>query len=325
MDRRTAVLFALSSVFFGGTFVAAKAGLEYFPPLLFVAFRFDVAAVVLLGYVLVSRSRAEIVPATRGDVYSIVTTGVLVIGLANALLFVGQQYATSAVGAIVFSLTPILTPVFAAVLLSTERLSRRGGVGMLLGLVGVALVVSPDPATLLGGDAIGRAILFAGAVSAALGTVLIRRSNATLSSTVRIAWGLPLAAGLSHGFAIGAGESVASIVWTPTALLALAYVSIVAGVFAYAAYFSLLDSSGAIRANLVFYVVPVVSTIGGAALLGEAITATALVGFLTIFAGFAVLGSESIDVRAKLEGLTSARGLDGVAEAEEEPRGYRAD
>ncbi|ARS91823.1 DMT family transporter [Natrarchaeobaculum aegyptiacum] len=324
MDRRTAALFALSSVFFGGTFVAAKAGLEYFPPLLFVALRFDVAAVVLLGYVLASRSREELLPTTRGDVYGIFATGVLVIGLANALLFVGQQYATSAVGAIVFSLTPILTPVFAAVLLSTERLSPRGGAGMILGLVGVALVVSPDPAALLGGDAVGRAILFGGAASAALGSVLIRRSRASLSSTVRIAWGLPLAAGLSHVLALGAGESVSSIVWTPGALLALAYVSIVAGVLAYAAYFSLIDSSGAVQANLVFYVVPVVSTIGGAALLGEAVSPTALVGFLTIFVGFAVLGSESIDVRGKLETLIGARGTD-VLEGEEEPRGYRAD
>lgn len=110
MDRRAAIFFALSSLFFGGTFVAAKAGLEYFPPLLFVALRFDVAAVLLGGYVLLTSSREELLPSTRGDFIGILATGGLVIGLANALLFVGQQYATSAVGAIVFSLNPILTP-----------------------------------------------------------------------------------------------------------------------------------------------------------------------------------------------------------------------
>ena len=116
-SRRTLVLFAVASLLFGGTFVAAKAGLAYFPPLLFVALRFDVAALALIGYVVATRSRDELVPRTRDDLVGILATGVLSIGLTNALLFVGQQHATSAVGAIVFSLNPILTPVFAALLL----------------------------------------------------------------------------------------------------------------------------------------------------------------------------------------------------------------
>ncbi|MDG5761034.1 DMT family transporter [Natronococcus sp. A-GB1] len=298
--KRTIVLFALASLFFGGTFVAAKAGLEYFPPLLFVALRFDIAALIMVAYAVVRFSREDLTPTTAGDIIGILATGGLVIGLANSLLFVGQQYATSAVGAIVFSLNPILTPVFAAALLSTERLSGRGAIGMGLGLVGVALVVSPDPAMLVGGDALGRAILFAGAASAALGAVLIRRVDATLSSSVRIAWGLPLAAALSHALSLAAGESASSITWSASAIAALAYVSVFAGVLAYLAYFALLDETGAIEANLVFYVVPVVSTLGGWAILGERIAPLAVVGFLTIFAGFAVLGSESVDVRSRL-------------------------
>ncbi|RQG92993.1 DMT family transporter [Natrarchaeobius halalkaliphilus] len=342
MDRRTAVFFALSSLLLGGTFVAAKAGLEYFPPLLFVALRFDVAAVVMVVYVVATSTRAELLPRSAGDVGSVLATGVLVIGLSNAFLFVGQQYATSAVASIVFSLNPVLTPMFAAVLLSNERLSARGAIGIALGLVGVSLVVSPDPATLLGGDAIGRTILFVGAVSGALGAVLIRRIETGLSSTVRIAWGLPLAAILSHGLSWSAGESAASIAWTTEALLALAYVSLFAGVLAYVAYFSLIDSAGATRANLVFYVVPVVSTVGGWALLDESVPPLAIVGFLTIFAGFAVLGSESIDVpgavrtssnrlsKAMSNGVSSriraeVSSPDDPVSSSEETRGYRSD
>ncbi|MFC6726380.1 DMT family transporter, partial [Halobium palmae] len=119
--RRTVVLFVLASLLFGGTFVGAKAGLDYFPPLLFVAFRFDVAAVVLLSYAAVTSDPGELFPRTRGDWGGVLATGVLVIGLANALLFVGQQYATSAVASVVFSLNPVLTPVFAALLLADER------------------------------------------------------------------------------------------------------------------------------------------------------------------------------------------------------------
>jgi len=308
VERRTVAFFAAASVFFGGTFVAAKAGLSYFPPLLFVALRFDIAATALLGYAALTNSREDLIPRTRGDAVGILSTGVLAIGLTNALLFVGQQYATSAVGSIVFSLNPILTPVFAGALLSDERLSARGAVGMLIGLLGVGLVVSPDPANLLAGSALGKAILFAGAVSGALGSVLIRWADGTLSSTVRTAWGLPFGALLSHLLSLWTGESAAAITWSPVALAALAYVGIFAGAVAYIAYFGLLDRTGAIRANLVFYVVPVVATLGGWALLGETVSPMAVAGFLTIFVGFAVLGSESVDVRAFLPAVSGDGG-----------------
>ena len=292
--RRSVVFFAVASLLFGGTFVAAKAGLNYLPPLLFVALRFDVAAVVLGGYAVATTSREELLPRTVGDAVGILSTGVLVIGLSNALLFVGQQHVSSAVGSIIFSLNPILTPVFAGALLADERLSKRGGLGLLIGLVGVGLVVGVDPSNLLGGAAASKGILFAGAVCGALGSVLIRWADTTVSSTVRTAWALPVAALLTHGLSGAAGESLAAATWTPAALAALAYVGVFAGAVAYIAYFGLLDRVGAIQGNLVFYVVPVVATLGGSALLGESISTLTLVGFATIFAGFAVLGGDSL-------------------------------
>jgi drug/metabolite transporter (DMT)-like permease len=292
--RRRLALFVAASLLLGGTFVAAKAGLAYFPPLLFVALRFDIAAVVLLAYVAATSSRAALRPTSVRDVVGILATGVFVIGLANAFLFVGQQHVSSGVAAIVFSLNPILTPVFAMVVLANDRLSTRGAVGMLVGLVGVGLVVQPDPANLLGGDALWKGVVFMGAVAGALGTVLIRWADSELSSTVRTAWALPVSALLTHGASFVSGERVDAITWTPSAVVALCYVGIFAGAMAYIAYFGLLDEVGPIHGNLVFYAVPIVATLGGVALLGESISTLTLVGFATIFAGFAVLASESI-------------------------------
>jgi len=283
--RRSGLLFAVSAVLFGGTFVAAKAGLEHLPPLFFVAVRFDIGAVVLAVFAAVRLSRSDLRPRTAGDVVGILATGVLVIGLTNALLFVGQQYVTSGVAAVVFSLNPILTPVFAAVLLSEDGLSTRGAVGMALGLVGVGLVANPDPAAALGSGR-GVLLLFGGAVTSALGAVVIRRAPATMSSTARTVWGVPIAAVLSHALSLSAGESVAGLSLPPTAIAALLYVGVCSGAVAYLTYFALVDATGATGANLLFYFVPVVSAVGGWALLGESIPLLALVGFAVIFAGF---------------------------------------
>ena len=283
--RRSGLLLAVSAVLFGGTFVAAKAGLAHLPPLFFVAVRFDIGAVVLAVFAATKLSRSDLRPRTAGDVVGILATGVLVIGLTNALLFVGQQYVTSGVAAVVFSLNPILTPVFAALLLSEGRLSAKGAAGTVLGLVGVGLVANPDPSALAAGG-LGVPLLFGAAVTSALGAVVIRRAKATMSSTARTVWGVPIAAVLSHALSLSAGESVTGLSLPPVALAALLYVGVCSGAVAYLAYFALIDETGASQANLLFYFVPVVSAVAGWALLGETVSPLSLVGFAVIFVGF---------------------------------------
>lgn len=301
-------LFLAASTFFGGTFVAARAGLEYFPPLLFVALRFDIGAILMITYVLFRFPREKWMPRTRSDIAGILAAGIFAIGLANAFIFIGQQYTTSGVASIIYSLNPILTPVFAAVLLSDENLSRYGMAGMLLGFVGVALVVDIHPASLFGGEVIGQMVLFAAAVTGALGSVLIRWADSSLSSAVRTAWGLPVGALMCHILSISAGEQLSMISWTPAGLLALGYVGVFSGALAFIAYFDLLDDVGAIRGNLVFYVVPIVATLGGWILLGEEISALTVIGFLTIFLGFAIIGHRQLTAElSRLRGTLASK------------------
>ena len=292
--RRTVVAFVLTALLFGGTFVAAKAGLDHIPPLLFLAVRFDIGAVVLAGYAAVRLSREDLRPETTGDVLAIFATGGLVVGLTNAFLFLGQQTTTSGVASIVFSLNPILTVAVATVALSSGRPTPLGVFGTLLGLAGVVVVAGPE--SLLAGDAGGVALLAAGAVSIAVGTVLLRWAEPTLSSTARTVWGVPLAALLSHGASLAAGESLAQATFGPTALVAVAYVGVGSGAVAYLAYFALIDGVGPQRANLVFYVIPLVSTVGGWALLGESIDASTLVGFGIVATGFLSVLADDLGV-----------------------------
>jgi len=68
--------------------------------------------------------------------------------LTTPLLFVGQQYTTSGIASITYSLVPIATAAVAAAWIGGgSDLDARGGLGVVLAFIGVGLVAQPDPRT----------------------------------------------------------------------------------------------------------------------------------------------------------------------------------
>lgn len=288
---RTLATFLLVTLLFGTAFPAIKAGLAYLPPLLFAAARYALAAVVLVGYSSLTTARWR--PRTRREWSAVVAGGVFLIG-GTGLMFVGQQFTTSGVAAIIFSLIPVLTVLMAWLLLPDERSTRRGLVGVAVGFVGVAIVLQPDPASVVDPSVVGKSLILLATVSITLGTVLVRRIHAGLPVSTLTGWSMALGAIVQIGFSRVLGETVA---WTDVgfaAVLIVVYLAVFAGALGFTMYFWLLDQVGALEANLVTYVNPVVALATGWLLLDEAIKPAALVGFLVIVVGFALLKNREL-------------------------------
>ena len=288
MRYRNLLLFLVLSVVWGSAFVAIKAGLADIPPVLFAAIRYDIAGVLMFGYVAVAVEQWR--PRSRADWAAVAVGTVFLIAGYHVFLFVGEQGTTSAAAAVIVSLSPVLTTGFARLFLPSERLTAAGVGGMVLGLLGVAVLVSPDPANLLTEDVVSSGLVFGAAVSFALGSVLTRWLDAELPIETMEAWSMVGGAGLMHGLALTLpGESLSAITWSPRALLALGYLSIVASALGFLIYFDLLERLGPIEINLVSYLAPVVAAVVGVALLGEVIDVSTAVGFVLIAGGFGLL------------------------------------
>ncbi|WP_132059404.1 DMT family transporter [Halorussus amylolyticus] len=281
-------LFVVLAAVWGSAFMAIKAGLDYFPPVLFAAIRYDVAGVLMLGYTVYATERWR--PRTRGEWHLVAVGGTLMIAAYHAFLFVGEQHTTSAVAAVIVSLSPVLTTGFARAFLPSERLTTLGIAGLALGLVGVVVLSDPDPDNLLAAGMVGKAFVFVAAAAFALGGVLTSRIEAQLPIETMEAWSMLLGAALMHvASAALPNESVAAVEWTPEAIAALAYLAIPAGALGFLIYFDLLERLGPIEINLISYVSPIFAAISGWWFLDEQVTPTTMVGFLIIFAGFCLL------------------------------------
>jgi drug/metabolite transporter (DMT)-like permease len=291
---RNLLLFLVLAAAWGSAFMAIKAGLAYIPPVLFAAFRYDIAGVLMIGYAVYATDQ----PIPRGRTqWALVGVGAtLIIAGYHTLLFIGETdpTVTSAAAAVIVSLSPVLTTGFARVFLPDERLTLVGTAGLLLGLVGVVILSDPDPNNLLSGGAVAKLLIFAAATAFALGSVLTRRIEASLPIETMEAWAMVGGAVIMHGVSLGLGESPADVVWSPEAIAALGYLSVVASAIGFLIYFDLLDQLGPIQINLVSYVAPIAAAIAGWLVLTEVPTVNTAVGFIVICVGFVLVKRRAI-------------------------------
>jgi len=279
-----ALLFVAYGLLGAAPFVGAVAGLPFFPPVLFAAFRIDIGAGLLL--VVVATQRGYWYPKTATDIAGILVTGLLTLGGNIGLVFLGQQYITSATGSVVYSLAPLLTAVVAFFLLPGERLDRWGGFGIVLGFVGAGIVANPDLSNLMTATNRGVVLVFLSTTSFAVGTVVTKYLDPQLPNLTLTAWGLVVAAVFMHGLSVVRGESVGQVEWTAQAILALASVGVLATAVLFRVHFELLTAIGATKTNLAYYVHPVSTAVAGSLLLDEQITAATVSGLVVIFVGF---------------------------------------
>lgn len=290
---RTGALFVVLAALWGGTYPAVKVGLESFPPILYAAFRFDVAAVAMLLYV--GRSFDYWRPRGTDDWTAVLAGGVFTLGGYGVLQNVGQQTVPSAIAAMLAGLIPVLTIGFARVLLPEERFGPSELFGVGLGFVGLLFITRPDPSNLLSGDTLGQLILVLAAASFALGGVVTQWADAQMPFQSRTAWAMLVGAAFTHAASFAApGESFGLAQWSVEGLLALVYLGVFVSAVGYLIYFALLPRLGSVELNLVTYATAIFGTVFSWALFAERVTGATIAGFSLVVLGFALLKREQL-------------------------------
>jgi drug/metabolite transporter (DMT)-like permease len=291
---RDAGLFVLLASTWGSAFAGIKIGVEYIPPLLFAAFRYDIAAAILFAYILSTSDRVR--PRGRAEWLDLCLSGLFIVAALQGFLAYGEQFITSAIAAIIVSMGPIITTGLARIVLPDEGLSHTGILGLLIGFIGVGIVTRPSPDLLLAEELLGKLSILAAVVCLSIGTVLTRvvEEDIELSVSVREAWAMGIGAIALHVSSVAINEPISAVQFTTPGVGAVIYLAVVPSVVGYFIYFDLLNRLGAIEVNLVLYLTPVVAALIGWAILGERLEFLTIIGFITIFLGFVMIKSGEI-------------------------------
>src|SRR5436190_10766166 len=135
---KIALAFAIIYFVWGSTFLAIRVGVREVPPFLLAALRFLIAGLVLYGWMIVQGERS---PSGR-QWLSASLLAVLIFVLDYGLLFWAEQRVPSGTAAVMLATIPAFMALSEIILLGTRRLTLRLALALLIGLGGVAVLMS---------------------------------------------------------------------------------------------------------------------------------------------------------------------------------------
>ncbi len=276
------LLLGTLGILWGSAYIFIREGIVFgASPLAFAAVRYGLSAA---AFAALAAGRREPVPVRGAVLVSAAVGGTLIIGAYGGLLYWGEQYTTGGYAAILASTAPILTVVFAYSLLPAERLNARSLLGVVIGFVGVVVLVVPEIIGSPVGTWPGPLFLFLAFVSAAIGTVALRRIGRGPQGLWQIGVQFAVAGALLGivALALPVPEALPLSVGVWAALAALVVFSSVMGYFV---YFQLHHRVGPVQANIVAYLVPLVGVAIGSGFFAEPITLSEVAGFLIVIGG----------------------------------------
>ena len=270
----------------GSTWLFIKLGLEALPPITFAGIRFVISCSIIL---VVIRIRNISLPGRSRDWLLLLITGVMSFSLNYGLVFWGEQYISSGLAALLQATLPAFGLVIAHIHLPGERMTWVKTVGVVLGIVGVAVVFSNQLA-IAGGKALaGCVALVLSAFFAAYSNVLVKAYGKNLEPAILAAGQMFF--GLIPLMVIGLlleGNPLA-FRWTPMALVSLLYLAVVGSVIAFLLYYWLVHNMDVTKSMMIALVTPVVAVVLGMVVLGEELSWRTIVGGLMIMAGIGLI------------------------------------
>jgi drug/metabolite transporter (DMT)-like permease len=285
---KTLLAFAIIYFVWGSTFLAIRVGVREVPPFLYAAMRFLAAGGAIYLWMIAKGERS---PRVR-EWLSVLLLAVLIFVLDYGLLFWAEQHVPSGIAAVMMATIPVFMALSEIIFLRTQTLTVRLALALLVGIAGVAVLMSRS--LNLGGapiDTSGAIALIIGAISWAIASALTRKlplpSSKVMSSGSQMLVGGVLltitAAGLGefsrfHPLAVSGG-----------AWWSLLYLVVFGSIIAFTAYVWLIHHESVTKVGTYAYVNPVVAVVIGYFWGGETLDRRTILGTLLVLVSVVVI------------------------------------
>jgi drug/metabolite transporter (DMT)-like permease len=286
VTRRYLPLLLLLTGLWGSSFLFIEVALEEIEPTVLMFLRLLAAALVLVPFLALRPQARSAFEQLRSGRRPLLVLGAINAAIPFTLIAWGQKYIDSGIAAIANASVPIFVALLAIRYRPSERVTGSRAVGILAGLVGVAVLAGANPEG--GWWAVAGTLAVVGASFLyAVGALYAQTHVEDLDPIVLVTGSTIVGAALLLPLALAQapGSLPGWEVWVAVAVLGIGGMAL--GQFV---YYVLLEQHGSTKAALVTYLLPGMALVLGIVFLDEALTVAAVAGLALVLLGVA-LGS----------------------------------
>lgn len=280
-ETKGLIAWMIISIVWGTTYLAIRVGVEDLPPLLFAGMRWIAAGSILLVFL---RLRSFTLP-DKNSFFHLSMSGLLLLGAANGLVVVGEQWVPSGLAALLITTTPFWMVGMESFIPGGIKINLKVIAGLLTGFAGVILILFHDfddlnaPGYLSGIVAIFFAVIFWSA-----GTLYSKHRKTNVHPLMGAAVQM-FVAGIAQ-FTLGSliGE-FSELHYTRESFYSLLYLIIIGSLLGYTAYIYSLNKLPISFVSTYAYINPLIAVYLGWLFLDEKLNLFILLGSIITLAG----------------------------------------
>ena len=266
----------LVMLIWGFNFTVVKVGVGAMPPIFFVALRFALVALLMIGFVAVPRAQLR----------QIAWLALVLGGIHFTTMFTAISLVDSGTAAVVVQLQVPFAAILAAIVFK-DRIHWRSALGMVLAFAGV-VVIAGEPR--LGGGLPAMSLMVVASMAFAVANIQIKSLGAVDGHALN-AWtalfAAPLLFVISFSLENGQIEALRALDWSGAG--ALAYQVIAMVVVSYWIWYRLLARYTVSQVMPFMLLLPGLAMLFGVLLLGESADWKKLLGGLMTVSGVAII------------------------------------
>lgn len=293
-DGKEAWVTSLSAVsavaLWGLAFPLIQIGLEDFSPIMLGFLRFVLASALMLVFIVVMYSFEQVAATVRKEWKPLLILGLLYVTIPNIAQNIGLQSGTSSIASVIQSSGPVMTLIF-AVLLLRERMTSMKAMGTVVAMAGTILLVASGGISLQDEDFTSNVFILMSATSYGLAWVSAKRMLERNPPVLII--GLSLVFGTALLAVAVPFESPMVFEVNTGSVVNLLVLGLLCGSISSLLYLSSLEKHEVSRMAFFIYLMPVFASVFAWILRGEGVETWTAVCALIIVAGILIANRNS--------------------------------
>lgn len=272
----------LTGLLFGSMEVALKIGGATFNPIQLTFIRFLIGGLFLLPFAIRDLKKRQI-KLNIGDMGYLLSLGFICICFSMVLFQIGLMGINASLAALIFSINPVFTMVFAHFIVR-EKFTKKKAIALMISIIGLIIIMNPQK--LISGDNNIWFVLMTlvAAISFGLYTAFGKKRIGKIGGVAQNSFSFLMGSAILLVMLIITGAPIQEGISMETAPL-LFYLGVCVTGIGYYFYLKTVEIAGPSTASVAFFIKPMVAPIFAMVILGETITINIGIGLIFILFG----------------------------------------